>query len=111
MQKKRPIFRVVRVTPCTVLVVDAGVGGALPLRLVLWGLWVDDGRVPLLQHLLHQGVRAHVILAVRPAVFLHCERTQTRHDDQELLIGPLFQDSPSVSVARTPPTRLCNTTP
>lgn len=95
MQKNRLIFLIVRVMSCTVLVVDAGVGGALPLRLVLWGLWIDDGRVPLLQHLLHQGVRAHVVLAVRHAVFLHCERTQTRHDEKELLIGPLFQESPS----------------
>lgn len=52
------------VMPCTVLVVDAGIRGALALRLILRGLWVDDGRVPLLEHLLHQGVCARVILAV-----------------------------------------------
>ncbi len=52
------------VTSCTVLVVDAGIGGALALRLVLWGLRVDNGRVSLLEHFLHEGVCAHVILAI-----------------------------------------------
>lgn len=48
----------------TVLIMDAGVRGALTLRLVLWGLWVDDGRVSLLEHLLHQGICAPIILSV-----------------------------------------------
>lgn len=48
---------------CTVLVMDAGVGCAVALWLILWGLWVDYGRVSLLEHLLHQGVCA-VILAI-----------------------------------------------
>ncbi len=52
------------VMSCTILVMDAGVRGALTMRLVLWGLWVDDGRVSLLEHLLHQGVCAHVILTI-----------------------------------------------
>lgn len=63
---------------CTILVMDASVRGALTLRLVLWGLWVDDRRVSLLEHLLHQCVCAHVILAVRHAVLLHCERTNAQ---------------------------------
>lgn len=48
----------------TVLIMDTGVRGTLALRLVLRGLWVDDGRVSLLEHLLHEGVCAHVILAI-----------------------------------------------
>lgn len=57
----------------TVLIVDAGVGRALALGLVLRGFWVDDCRVPLLQHLLQVGVCAPVVLAVRRALLLHCE--------------------------------------
>lgn len=62
---------------CTILIMDAGIRGALTLRLVLWGLWVDDGRVSLLEHLLHEGVCAHVVITVWPTILLHCEGTST----------------------------------
>lgn len=60
--------------PCTILVVDAGIGSALALRLVVRGFWVDDGCVSLLEHLLYEGVCAHIILAIRNTILLHCER-------------------------------------
>lgn len=60
---------------CTILVMDAGIRGALTLRLVLRGLWVDDSRVSLLEHLLNEGICAYVVLTVWPTILLHCEGT------------------------------------
>lgn len=79
---------------CTILVMDAGVRGALALRLVLWGLWVDDCRVSLLEHLLHQRFCARIVLAVGHAILLHCGSTNTAaiSVEKELLITLLFQD-------------------
>lgn len=47
----------------TVLVMDAGLGCALPW-FVLWRLGVDDGGVALLQHLLHHGVCAAFFIPI-----------------------------------------------
>ena len=75
---------------CTIFIMDAGIRGTLTLKLVFWGLRVDDSCVSLLEHLLYQGICAHVILTIWSTVLLHCKTTNTQDYKKASLITLSF---------------------
>lgn len=71
---------------CTILVMSAGLRRPLA-GLVLRGFWVNDGRVSLLQYLLHQSICTAVILPIRTTLLPHWNTGTGNYLDKNMRKG------------------------